>query len=706
MADNDLAQAYSILGEGMGASYRTRRKEEEDYRDKIRRDARKDQLISYVAAPILKGAGQALVGGATDLVGNLVLGENGKDFFNTEKGRVAAHRSRYADTQEQKLLKTQAQLTQGGMSELEGQTKLLTDGYEERLKVEFGDSSKNAFFFEELRREARPGLEKEAERLVKERQELIDYASKSPDIDVLKARVKQEGSYYAKTKGQKIMSTLVGKLFGKNPAEQGASYILTGSNDPTEAQRILSDDLMSDTYIEEFGKRLAAIDSSKKNAYENAFTAFALENPGVVSAMQENQKQQLGKNLERMQYANDVDRITRGYVSTDPARGVWYQDNKDKYLNRAGIDSAYFNFIGGFSREDGKEMVDLYLADQVNGAPVNKLVKAMAFSRADLAGDVINDPDEFRKTKEYAAIQKSSEEFISNVLVPRFNEDLSLALTKMSVAEKEALLGGEGSREELLRQYITYQIDNNLATESKLFAKGTRAFGIGFSDEMSEENVALLKKPEAGLAFILNQDPEKLAKSAQANGSTSTVIEVGDRKPQYVKLNSDKVMAEFNFISGSNQSRAELRKRADRQLTLLLVEANTLTRENGWIGDDRETLFSPQTLEDHVLVKKRVYDMIDANFAEEPTTASTRFATVPVIAKDADKAASIARGKRSQQRRDALMNRFETLTDKFKSAESFKGAQFGPVKYKDPSLLDSPADPNPGFRSSKRSYLK
>ena len=103
MADNDLAEAYSILGQGMASTYRTRRKEEKDFRDDARRDARKDQLIGYLAAPILQGAGKALVGGATDLVGNLVLGENGKDFFNTETGRFAARTSRYAETQEQKL---------------------------------------------------------------------------------------------------------------------------------------------------------------------------------------------------------------------------------------------------------------------------------------------------------------------------------------------------------------------------------------------------------------------------------------------------------------------------------------------------------------------------------------------------------------------------------------------------------------------------
>ena len=679
MAGNDLAEAYSILGQGMAATYRNRRKEEKDFRDDARRDARKDQLIGYLAAPILQGAGKALVGGATDLVGNLVLGENGKDFFNTETGRLAARRSRYAETQEQKLLKTQSQLMQGGRSELEGQIKFLTEGFDAELEREYGSSPENAFTVDQARRDARPGLEKEAERLVKERQELITYAANSPDIDVLTARVKQEGSYYGKTKGKRIMSTLVGKLFGKNPAEQGASYILTGSNDPTEAQRILRDNLMSDTYIEDFGKKLAAIDSSKKNAYENAFTEFALENPDLVRAMKESQRQGIEKNLEKVQYVNDLDRDTQGYLSTDPARAEWYQTNGDKYNNVLSLKSAYFNSIKGFGNEEAKERVDLFVASQVNAVPVDKLVKAVAFKMTNLTGEVVNDSEKFKAQQEYAAIQKSSKEFISNVLVPRFNEDLSLALVNMSGAEKEALLAGEGSREELLRQYITYQIDNNLATESKLFAKGV------FTNEMSEENVALLKDPKAGLKFIMGQDPVYLAASAQENGSTSTPRVVGDRKPQYVMVNSDEVMNEFNFIAGSTMSKAQLRKRADEQLTLLKVETNKETRARGWIGDNGETLFSDETLEDYEKVKKRVYEMIDANFAEEPTAS-----TVPVTAEDSDKAASIARGKRNQQRRDALVNRFETITDKFKGAERFKGAEFGPDKYKDPSLLSSP----------------
>ena len=51
--NNDLYKAYSILGAGTTAEYNRRRKEEE----KARKRARKDKYISYLAAPLLKGAG-------------------------------------------------------------------------------------------------------------------------------------------------------------------------------------------------------------------------------------------------------------------------------------------------------------------------------------------------------------------------------------------------------------------------------------------------------------------------------------------------------------------------------------------------------------------------------------------------------------------------------------------------------------------------
>jgi len=84
MADNnDLYKAYSILGSATTAEYNRRRKEE----DKYRRKARKDKYLSYLAAPLLKGAGNLITSG----VESLIVGPEEKkynEFLNSETALI------------------------------------------------------------------------------------------------------------------------------------------------------------------------------------------------------------------------------------------------------------------------------------------------------------------------------------------------------------------------------------------------------------------------------------------------------------------------------------------------------------------------------------------------------------------------------------------------------------------------------------------
>ena len=66
MADGfgSLGEAYSILGQATTAEYKRRRKEEDEYRRKVR----KDQILGHLAAPLLKGAGEAL----SDTIGGII----------------------------------------------------------------------------------------------------------------------------------------------------------------------------------------------------------------------------------------------------------------------------------------------------------------------------------------------------------------------------------------------------------------------------------------------------------------------------------------------------------------------------------------------------------------------------------------------------------------------------------------------------------
>ena len=98
MADNNfssLGGAYSILGQATTAEYNRRKKEEDD----ARRRARRDQLLGYLAQPLLKGAGEALAGGVSDLFGRAILGPNAGNYFDTEEGMIVKSKALAADAQ-------------------------------------------------------------------------------------------------------------------------------------------------------------------------------------------------------------------------------------------------------------------------------------------------------------------------------------------------------------------------------------------------------------------------------------------------------------------------------------------------------------------------------------------------------------------------------------------------------------------------------
>jgi hypothetical protein len=60
---NQLSQAYSILGQATTAEYKRRKKEEREYEKRMRRQ----QLLGYLAQPLLKTAGEAIAEGVTDI---------------------------------------------------------------------------------------------------------------------------------------------------------------------------------------------------------------------------------------------------------------------------------------------------------------------------------------------------------------------------------------------------------------------------------------------------------------------------------------------------------------------------------------------------------------------------------------------------------------------------------------------------------------
>ena len=86
---NDLAQAYSLLGQGMTAEYERRRREEEEYRKR----ARRDQLLGYLIAPI----GQELAKGVSTAI-TTPFARASQKFFESEEGLNLARRQNSVKT--------------------------------------------------------------------------------------------------------------------------------------------------------------------------------------------------------------------------------------------------------------------------------------------------------------------------------------------------------------------------------------------------------------------------------------------------------------------------------------------------------------------------------------------------------------------------------------------------------------------------------
>ena len=80
--NNDLYKAYSILGSATTAEYKRRRKEEEDYRRTLRREARQERLAGYFLAPI----GQQLAQGVSDVI-SAPFRKPVEKLLQTEQGR-------------------------------------------------------------------------------------------------------------------------------------------------------------------------------------------------------------------------------------------------------------------------------------------------------------------------------------------------------------------------------------------------------------------------------------------------------------------------------------------------------------------------------------------------------------------------------------------------------------------------------------------
>jgi hypothetical protein len=604
--NNDLYKAYSILGSATTAEYNRRRKEEE----KERKRARKDKYISYLAAPLLKGAGEALAGGIGSVVGDLVLGDNAKNYFNTEQGIIATRNARYIDNQEKKLIQQREQLTTGGKSELEGQTDFITGRVRAELEAKFG--SDNKVIVDQMLRESSEAINLEAVNLVEKRNKLITETSLQPDVSDYKTRLKEDDSFYGQNTGTKIARSIVGRFTGRSPAESGALYMLTGSTDPTELQRERAGNMMSPEYISGLSKELEKLSLASSGVAENAMSIWASKNPEAWNSITESQQQAVIERVRDVDYSANVSTELKSQrAQDDPAYSEFVASNNNKYSNINTLREAYARKVGGVTSDQSKDFTAMVLANESFQPSAVRLEQAVARHVFGVAGDVVSDSKELQRVKDYDKIQKATKDFIGNVLMPSFNRDLGIAIGQMS-PDQQALIGQPGVKFQMAQEYAAFQINNNLKTGNLL-----QDVDMFDPNDFAEQEMSVLRNPKAGISFLLNasnteEKADRLRDAAIDSGVASMQDQASRQlvQPFYKAVDTSETREMFSFVSNPAVPRSQREERLNAGMAILAEQIKARAISRGYKTVDGSANISPSLLEEMEKLQRSLYEQI------------------------------------------------------------------------------------------------
>lgn len=614
MADNQLAQAYSILGQATTAEYKRRRKEEDDYRKR----ARRDQYLGYLAAPLLKGAGEAIAGGVSDIIGDAVLGDSGKKYFDTEEGLIMARKSKAADNAEKRLLKQRGQLITGGQSAVEGNYNLYESSFRTLLEQQYGSDDKNKVFIDRIVEDNRDALMAAAREGLEEIDDLIAYTSKSPDLDTLAKRAGNKDEFYGQSKGKRAVRTLVSKFTGADLAAEGSRYILTGSTDKDSTIRPIYQDLLGDDFEEKLAARLKSVETFRNGRLGNIITEYLQENPELADRLTMAQKVAIEERTADIEFSNEVKSLREMYSKSPLILEAINSPDGQRAKSLPALQQVIVQKVTKISEGDQKTYGRTYLTNSSNKQAVTALEKAVGRSLfgglTDSQYKRLVDTGKLPGSKgiKYTEIQKSSEAFIQDVLVPNYAMDLSAALSQLD-PNAVAKLALPGAKRELANRYITFQITQNLertpdVERRKLFSANTIEQG---------EQLRQLKSQDGGLRFLMRElaSPEQIERLAIAAEGTGALQEEQQSNRQMtspfsMSVNVPEVLDKFNFVGNPAMPRAERESLLNQGIMALTSQIQQRALSQGYRKTDGSANLSNPLLEQLEELERQLYRQI------------------------------------------------------------------------------------------------
>mgnify|MGYP005988279723 CR=1 FL=1 len=610
MADNQLAQAYSILGQATTAEYKRRRKEEDDYRKR----ARRDQYLGYLAAPLLKGAGEAIAGGVSDIIGDAVLGDSGKKYFDTEEGLIMARKSKAADNAEKRLLKQRGQLITGGQSAVEGNYNLYESSFRTLLEQQYGSDDKNKVFIDRIVQDNRDALMAAAREGLEEIDGLIAYTSKSPDLDTLAKRAGNKDEFYGQSKGKRALRTLFSKFTGADLAAEGTRYILTGSTDKNSTIRPIYQDLLGDDFEEKLAARVKSVETFRNGKLGNIITEYLQENPELANRLTMAQQASIEERTTAVEFSSEVQELRKMYSKNPLVLEAINSPDGQRAKSLPALQQVIVQKVTKISEGDQKTYGRTYLTNSSNKQAVTALEKAVG--RSLFGGLTDSDYEKVKKEggKDYIDLQKSSQAFIQDVIVPSYAMDLSVALSQLdpNAAAKLAL---PGAKRELANRYITFQLTQNLERTPDVESK--KYFLWGSTTIEQGEQLRQLKSQEGGLRFLMRElaSPEQIERLAIAAESTGALQEEQQSNRQMtspfsMSVNVPEVLDKFNFVGNPAMPRAERESLLNQGIMALTSQIQQRALSQGYRKTDGSANLSNPLLEQLEELERQLYRQI------------------------------------------------------------------------------------------------
>ena len=612
---NDLAQAYSILGQGMTSEYRRRRKEEEDREKRMMRN----QLLGYFVSPLLKSAGEAVGKGVSGFTSDLILGDNARNYFDREEGIITARKAQTAAKMEKDISEQLGQLSTGGQSSQDGAFDLFNSGLRENMIAKYGDDDKTKQVIDSLLLANQEQIRTASSEWHDGLEALGIYAGKAPTPTELLTRAKNEDFVFGQTKGSRAVAKLASAFTSgsyEDKERESIRYLVTGRSDSANIPSWYLD-FQNAGFEEELRKKFTNLQNMRPEALDNMMTEFISSTPEMqayFNSLDEDNQREIAaapgrrireSELTALREKRDNNPLLRDYLnSTEGKRHTTTEDALRGFVSSIGAVSDLNTFATRYQLDAGAEQTAT-LADAVAVSTFGK--------------DLDNLSDSEKST-----VRTQTKEAVK-VFGLNFNKDFAYALSQLNDEQLGKLSRSltPGARRVLANDYVSFQINSNLRNEVEEIEPW---FGAPYLEE-TDRLTATMKDPEAGLNFILSRisdDQYVDSASTQAvRSGISAQVKKENRQmvdPYFAALNMRELNNQFAFVDDPLLSKEE-REQGIRDGLMQLEQAiGERALSEGYRMSDNTPNISPVLLDQ---LEEFRSSLLSRLYPSSPTGATT-----------------------------------------------------------------------------------